>query len=530
MVKMWLFTPLRGTMDKRYFRVREYLRKRRYERKRIHKEWVGFGTGLKAVLSDLFIAFQLFVMAMVYAVITGLYPIVWYVCLGLTALTAVLVLIFEPDVQSKISWFVLFVLSMGCGFIIYFLSRPQICFFWHKAAFGRIYKRVEPLEKDFVIGGESGVEKYLNSHGFDTYGGTRVKYYKHARNAMDNMVARIEAAEKFVFMEFFIVADGTFLKRLISIFRTLTARGVKVFMLYDDVGSAGVFSGFVKDELRESGVNLGAFHRLVSPFYFGLNYRDHRKIVVVDGETGYLGGFNLIDDCANLRNMEGIWKDTGLRLDGAAVDALSVQFIRQWEFSQHERLDAAEYLDNYISQDSGTVITPYAGGPERREYVCRGVYAELMAEAKEKLYIMTPYLAPDSKFLKALGKKAEEGVDVRLVLPGVPDYRYIYAVTCANAQKLMKKGVKIYYSGGEFVHAKVMLTEKAAAVGSVNLDMRAFYQEFDNGAVVRGEEILRDIDDDFEWYFDRNAPAVKSEFNFAGAVVTAFLKLLSPLM
>lgn len=519
-------------MDKRYFRVREYLKKRRYEAKRIHKEWVGFGTGLAAVLSDLFIAFQLFVLGAVYAAVVRLFPIVWYVFLALTLLTAVLVAAFEPDVQSKISWCLLCLVSFGSGFLIYLLSRADVCYFWHRLHFKRVYKRVQPLERDFVINadGAQGAEKYLNANGFDTYGGTEVKYFPLARNIMNDMVARIESAKKFVFIEFFIVADGTYLKRLISIFKNLTARGVKIFMLYDDVGSAGVFSSFVKSELREAGVNLHVFHRLFAPFYFGLNYRDHRKIVVVDGETGYLGGFNLIDDCANLRKMEGIWKDTGLRLDGAAVDALSLQFMRQWEFAVHGRMDAGEYLNNYIPCESEVRVTPYAGGPETREYVCRGVYSEIIDGAQEKLYIMTPYLVPDSKLMKKLYKKAAEGVDVRLVLPGVPDYRYLYRVTCANAQRLIKRGIKVYFSGGEFVHAKVMLTESVAAVGSVNLDMRAFYQEADNGAVVAGKEILQAVEEDFKWYFERNREAVLQKSNPVSACICAFLRLLSPLM
>lgn len=519
-------------MDRHYFNLRERLKKRRYQRKRIHKEWVGFGTGLRAVALDLWIAFQLFLLAVAYSLLVHYVPVAFYVCLCLTAITLLRVVIFERDIQSKISWSVLFLLSFGGGFIIYILSRSQVCFAFHKRKYGNICKRVKPYEggNDLSDAPKTAVESYLNGNGFRTYRDTEIKYYGNARQALDNMIARVDGAKKFVFIEFFIVADGVFLERLISIFRRKTAEGVKIFMTYDDVGCAGVFSEFVKGSIRDAGVKLKAFHPLFSPFYFGLNYRDHRKIVVVDGQTAYCGGYNLIDDCANQRIMEGVWKDSGVRVDGAAVDGFSLQFIKQWEFATGEKLDPREYLNNYTPVANAAKVIPYAGGPEMSGYICRGVYHKIISEAREKLFIMTPYLVPDSDTMKLLAKKAAEGVDVRLVLPGVPDYRYIYRITVANADKLIKKGVKVYYSGGEFVHSKVMLTENVAAVGSVNMDMRAFYQEFDNGVVTDDSGAMEQIASDFEWLFGRNEIAAVSKFNAFNAFVTGALRLISPLM
>ena len=519
-------------MDKHFLYLRERLKKHRYEAKRIHKEWVGFGTGLKAVLSDLFIVFQLSVLGVIYSILAHEFPIFFYISVGLTALTMLAVLLFEPDVQSKISWTLLFLISFGSGFYIYILSRQWVCFFWHKVCFHNVKKRVGPIENDFTISAErcNDTEKYLQSFGFNTFAGTEVQYYSNARKIMDNLIARIDAAKKYVFLEFFIVADGVFLDRLISIFRRKCAEGVKIYMLYDDVGSAGVLSDFVKKQIRSAGVKLKSFHKLFFPFYFGLNYRDHRKIVVVDGQTGYLGGFNLIDDCANQRKMEGVWKDAGLRLDGAAVDELAVEFIRQWQFATHEKLDKKLFTGNFVPAVNSSRVTVYAGGPEINGYVCRGAYSSIINSAREKLYIMTPYLVPDSRLFKSLIKKAREGVDVRLVLPGVPDYRYIYRVTLSNARRLMKKGVKVWFASGVFVHSKVMLTESEAAVGSVNLDMRAFYQEFDNGAVITDGAALADIEKDFESTFSRNAQAEIKKINPASALINAILRLFSPLM
>lgn len=522
-------------VDKAFFRLRRYLQQRRYNVKRIHKSWVGFGTGLQAVLSDLFTVAQLSLLVVLYALICRYVPVFLYVCLGLTALTVAYVLIYEPDIQSKISWTVLFVLSCGSGFIVYVISRKSVCYGIKRYKFSKISKRVQPLVGTFKVNGCSDVVRgdcdYLyRSGGFIPYSDTDLKYFSYAKAVMDNIIARIDAAEKFVFIEFFIVADGVFLDRLISVLRRKIAEGVEVRMIYDDVGSAGVLSSSAKKRIKLTGVKLKTFSRLFSPFYFGLNYRDHRKIVVVDGKTGYVGGFNLIDDCANQRKMEGIWKDCGLRLDGSAVDGLSLAFMRQWELVTREKLDYKLYLDNFDRTRNSSTVAPYAGGPEIKEPVCRGLYLRMIEQAGQKLYVMSPYLVPDSGFMNALKEKARSGVDVRLVLPGVPDYRYLFRVTQSKAAELIKCGVQVYYSAGEFVHSKVMLTEHCAAVGSVNLDMRAFYQEFDNGVYFDDKDAMSSVEKDFEEVFARCGQTKISKQHWYSAAIAAFLKLFSPLM
>lgn len=523
------------TVDKAFSRLRRYLQHRRYEVKRIHKSWVGFGTGLRAVLSDLFIIVQLSIPVILYAIACWYVPIFMYVCIGLTVFTIAYVLIYEPDVQSRISWTVLLVLSCGIGFLVYVLSRKSICYGFKRLKFSKISKRAKPLVGEFQTWDCSDevlddCEYLYRSGGFIPYSGTDLKYYPYAKPAMDNIIARIDAAEKFVFIEFFILADGVFLDRLISVFRRKIAEGVEVRMMYDDVGSAGVLSSSAIKRIKLTGVKLKTFSRLFSPFYFGLNYRDHRKIVVVDGKTGYVGGFNMIDDCANQRKMEGIWKDSGLRLNGAAVDGLSLTFMRHWEFATREKLDYTKYLDKFDRTLKKSNVVPYAGGPEIKEPLCRNLYMRMIEKAQKKLYIMTPYLVPDSVMMKAIEEKVKAGVDVRLVLPGVPDYRYIYRVTQANAIKLIKSGVKVYYSSGEFVHSKVMLTEYCAAVGSVNLDMRAFYQEFDNGVYLNDKDTMEAIEKDFEEVFARGGQTTNTKRRWFSVAIAAFLKLFSPLM
>ena len=507
----------------------------REKTKTIHKSWVGFGTGLKAVLTDLSIALQLALLAFLYAAFAYLFPVFFYVSLALTAVTAIYVFISERDRQTVASWMLLFIVSFGCGYIVYILADKRVCYGYNRRRYANIMERSKSFVPGFstfdaptVIANDC--EYIYNVSGYVPYRNTRVSYLTNARDALNNIIERISNAKEFVFMEFFIVADGILFDRLVNACKKKTAEGVKIYILYDDVGSAGVFSGEAKKRLKDAGVNLKAFEKLFTLFSFGLNFRDHRKIVIIDGKVGFTGGFNFIDDCANMRKMQGFWKDAGARIEGEGVDGLSLAFIRQWEFATKEQLDYSKFTGKYDRFECSSVVIPYAGGPEICDDLCRGVYANMIAGAREKLYIMTPYLIPDGEIFSQLKQKALSGVDVRIVLPGVPDYNYIYRVTRSNAERLIKYGVKIYYAQSEFVHSKVMLTENCLAVGSVNMDMRAFYQEFDNGVYTDDESARKDALDDFNRVFDRNLPSDRITRNPFTLLAACILRIVSPLM
>ena len=523
-------------MNEKDFYMREVMFERRTQRpKCIHKKWVGLLAGAKAVVTDLFLASQLALLAFLYAFFAYYYCIFFYISLGLTFFAAVHVFICERDAQSKSSWLFLFIASFGCGYIVYLLADKRVCYGYDKRRFAEIMKRSEPFVGEYSLGNASisvanDCEYIYKSGGYIPYTNTEVKYFSDARHFFDNILTRLESAERFVFLEFFIVSDGVLLERLLSVLRRKVSQGVEVRMLYDDAGCQGVLSQEMKKRIRAAGINLKVFARMFAPFSFGLNYRDHRKIVVIDGKTGYVGGCNIADECTNEVKMNGYWKDAGVKMEGAAVDGLSLTFLRQWEFATRVRTDFAEYLNHYEKKISDSTVVPYAGGPEIDEALCRGVYANLIAGAQEKLYIMTPYFIPDGDVMNAIKAKALSGVDVRLVLPSVPDYGFIYKVTRANAERMMKNGVKVYFVRSAFVHSKIVLTENATAVGSVNMDMRAFYQEFDNGVYTDDKALMNDVAEDFNEVFANNCEQVPAKHNIFSQLITACLRVVSPLM
>lgn len=504
--------------------------------KSIHKRWVNFQTGAKALLTDLTIVFQLALLAFLYSFFAFKFKIFLFVSLALTFLSAVHVFICERDAQSKSSWLFLFLISFGCGYIVYFLADKRICYGYNKRRYAKIFERSEKFIRDFSVNeGRDAVtndcEYIWNMGGYVPYDGTDLKYYNDAAPLFENMLADMENAKQFIFLEYFIVSEGVLLERLIDVLSRKSAEGVEVRFLCDDVGSQGVLKEKTKKRIRAAGIKFKVFEKLFTLFSFGLNFRDHRKIVVIDGKCGYVGGCNIADDCINYRKAkDGHWKDAGMRLEGAAVDGLSLTFLRQWELAVREKSVFENYLNKYTKTQNKSNVVPYAGGPEIEEALCRGVYANAIAGARNKLYIMTPYLIPDGDIFARLKAKAQSGVDVRIVLPSVPDYPFIYMVTRSNAERLQKHGVKIYYVKNTFLHSKVMLTENSLTVGSVNMDMRSFYQEFDNGVYTDDAMAMSAAESDFDEVFAANSESLPVKHNIFVKIATAFLRIVSPLM
>ncbi|MDE7182638.1 MAG: hypothetical protein K2O41_06405 [Clostridia bacterium] len=508
------------------------------QRKNIRVKTYGKISGTATVLSTyILLALQAVLILSAYAVAAYFCKIFFFVSLGLTALCCVLAVAFKKTVNAKISWLVLLILSCGSGYIIYFLAAEPVCLFIrlkkHKAAFMRTRKfNKQFIEPDAPTAVKDICNYLYSSADCPPYFGAGLKYFSSATDFFEDFFNRLESAEKFIFIEFFIIADGKLLQRLTDILSRKASAGVEVRLIYDGVGSLGTVSPKAINRLKKGGVNLKKFAPPVSLFSFGLNFRDHRKIVVVDGQTSYVCGCNIADECVNACNVKGEWKDAGIRLDGECTDALTLAFIRQWDVCAKTKTATKNYLATQtdVAQENCAVTVPYFSGPEYDGSICREVYLEMIKSAQKKLYIFTPYLAPDKAFLKAIKSKAKSGVDVRLVLPTVPDWKFLYYVTLSNAQSLIKSGAKIYFAENAFAHGKVILSEACASVGSANLDMRSFNLEYDNGVFTNDTQVLNDIEEDFNSVFSANSPVNKIKRNPIKKLAAQILKLVAPLM
>lgn len=489
--------------------------------------------------------FVIALLCMQIAVVFGLYfwfiaAFRWYlpVSFACSLAACVHVLSAEKNGQSKAVWILFLLLGFSFGYAVYFLSDARVFFRRAKRRYSRIYENT----RQYAVGGRPANAApavvndcaYLrNAGGFSAYTHTDVTYFSSGTQLFDDMLARLQAAESFIFMEYFIIADGILLQRLTDILERKAEGGVDVRVLYDGMGSHGTFSRKAKARMKRAGIRLYPFSRLVPRLDMALNYRDHRKIVVVDGETAYTGGSNLADEYINEKRMYGYWKDTGIRIDGRAADGFTLMFLRQWEFVVKETPAYETFLNRTADRAGTSVVVPYAGGLDYDYPVAKTVYANIIAGAQRKLYSMTPYFIPDETIGTALADKALSGVDVRIVLPGVPDKAAVYSVTRSNAERLAAAGVKIYYMKNSFVHSKLMLSENCVAVGSVNMDLRSFYQQFESAVYTDDPAAMAAVEKDFEQTFADCEPfsgEKRKGRNPFRRIAAGILRLLAPLM
>lgn len=464
----------------------------------------------------------------------------WYLILSLvlSLICSVHVLSTDKEGHTKAIWTLFLMIGFTIGFIAYMLSNEKL--FFGKAA--RRYKKIfacsEKYTPNYVFGKEVSsavsrdIEFLKNAGNFTAFADSDVKYFPSGGQLFDDVIEELTKAEKFIFMEFFIVADGILLKRFCDILYEKIKKGVDVRLIIDGLGSHGPLAFKTIHAMRKAGVKIYKFNRLMLMFTFALNLRDHRKLVVVDGKTAYTGGCNLADEYINEKRLHGYWKDNGVRVRGRAVDGFTLMFLRQWEFVSGKTEDYSRYLELYGKCGNSSAVVPYAAGKDYKHNVISGLYTNIISGAEKKLYIMTPYFVPDADTMNLLKTKALSGVDVRLVLPGVPDKSYVYKVTLGNASKVAECGVKVMIMRQGFVHSKVVYSENCVSVGSANIDIRSYYNQFENGIYTNDRTFMEAVERDFEVTCAESKDLSRRVIRYplADRILTGFLRLFSPLM
>ena len=340
---------------------------------------------------------------------------------------------------------------------------------------------------------------YLRSHGnFPVYENSEVTYFPVGEAMFEEMLFQLEQAEKFIFMEYFLVSEGYMWEKLLDVMKRKAGEGVEVRFLYDGMNAFINLPYGYPAELKKVGIQCKMFapvRPFVSTHY---NNRDHRKIMVIDGHTAFTGGINLEDQYINKKRLYGHWKDTAVMVKGEAVQSFTMMFLQMWNYNERERIFAPYLrLPESPPKAEGYVI-PYADSPMDEENVGEMVYLDMLNRATDYAWIMTPYLIPDNELLTALQFAAKRGVDVRLILPGIPDKRTVYALSRSYYRQLLDAGVKIYEYIPGFVHAKVALCDGIhAVVGTINLDYRSLYHHFECAAYLYRTPALETIHADF---------------------------------
>lgn len=498
----------------------------------------GFGA-LKTIIVMLLIVMQVVAFILSYLYLQVLFQGYATFAIVMTFIACINVLSSDYHGQAKATWVLFLLVCFGFGYVIYFMSDKHVSFAKSRKKFAKINKQNENLQQQLNTASIKNKEvkancEYLYSAGkFVTFNNSKTTYYSSGTKFFDSVLNDIENAKKFIFMEYFIISDGVLLSRFEEVLTRKASLGVDVRIIYDDMGSHRSLKRKTKKRLKRAGIKLQPFNRLVPLFNIALNLRDHRKIVVIDGKISYTGGTNLADEYVNEKQIHGYWKDSGIKVEGRATDNFTIAFLKQWQFLTNQQFDYIQYLNQADEIKSDEVVVPFVSGPDYPYSIAQNIYANEISNAKEKLYIMTPYFIPDETIMNLLTNKARSNVDVRIILPEVADKKIVYVISRNNAEKLISCGVKLYTMKSSFVHSKVVCTENSAIVGSINMDLRSFNQQFESAVFTSEISTLKGIENDFKYTMDHSSeitPKNMKRNSVVFRIFAGFINLFSPFM
>lgn len=372
----------------------------------------------------------------------------------------------------------------------------------HLTQDSRIMEQIESISKNALP-----QAKYIhNLAKYPVYNNTKVEYFASGEEMFFTLIEELKKAERFIFIEYFIIQDGIFWNSILDILKEKARNGVEVKVIYDDMGNVQTMPPVYYEELRLYGIECYCFNPFNPTLSLRLNNRDHRKILIIDGHTSFTGGINLADEYINMRHkLKGYWKDTGIMLKGEATWNFTVMFLQMWLHVSEKPVDFENYhlapsdFPPIDRDEADGFVQPYADNPLLSQAVAENVYLNMIHRATRYVYITTPYLIVDNEMITALTLAAESGIDVRIVTPHVPDKKTVFMMTRSFYEPLTKAGVKIYEYTPGFIHSKMMVVDDHyAVVGSINLDYRSLYLHFECAAFLYHCKVINQIKEDIE--------------------------------
>lgn len=464
----------------------------------------------------------------------------------------------------KIAWIIPVMLMPLFGGVLYLFVKLNFGALAPKRVLNRNLDRTKKYAKtsDEV---RAGIEKeeasfgkladYIEqTGGYPAWGNTSVSYYALGDDTMEVLVEELKKAKEYIFLEYFIIEEGIFWNQILEILEEKAKEGLDVRVMYDDFGCVALLPRKYHMLLKQKGIRCRKYAALTPVLSTHLNNRDHRKMIVIDGVTAFSGGINLADEYINAYDKYGHWKDNGFLLKGDGVYNYTMMFLQMWninsasaeeDFSiylekrplkgeestaKQERLSEEEYSS---WQHPGYVI-PYGDGPHQLEDVAKNVYMDILNRTRKYVYIMTPYLILDYEMQQALEHAAKCGVDVRIIMPHIPDKKMVFYIGRTYYPQLIRAGVKIYEYTPGFVHSKTFLSDgDMATVGTINLDFRSLYLHYECGTLFYKTEGLDKIKEDFQDTFEKCQPVNMQDYyrfplrqRMAGRVLRVFGPLL----
>lgn len=342
---------------------------------------------------------------------------------------------------------------------------------------------------------------YMQNYALNpVYRNSSTKYFKLGELAFEEMLKALKDAKRYVFIEYFIIERGKMWDSMLEILAQKAKEGVDVRVIYDDVGCLFTLPFNYRKKLESLGIKCQVFHPLSPVLSSKFNTRDHRKILVIDGLVGFTGGINLADEYINEVEKYGHWKDCALAVKGDAVWNFTVLFLTMWEYLSGAEEDFAKYTPCKENTDiiSDGFVQPFSDTPLDFESLSENVYVNMLGSATDYAYIATPYLILDDELKTSLCAASKRGVDVRILTPGIPDKKSVFAVSRSYYDELLESGIKIYEYTPGFMHSKFIVSDdEVGMVGSINLDFRSLYLHFECGVWLYKSSSLLEMKRDF---------------------------------
>lgn len=376
---------------------------------------------------------------------------------------------------------------------------------------------------------------YISKTSLSTvYKNTDTHFLPTGESFFESLVEELEKAEKFIFLEYFIIAKGKMWSTVLDILIKKASQGVDVRLIYDDLGTISLLEKHYSDYLNSVGIKTSIFNPFRPSLDAFLNYRDHRKITIIDGNVGFAGGINLADEYINEIERFGHWKDSAVMIKGDAVNSLTAMFLQIWYYLNSDaEKDYISFCSTKSQKQDGYVI-PFSDSPLSGHLTGELSYMNIINNAHKYVYITTPYLILDNEMITCLRLAVDSGVEVKIITPKIPDKWYVHAVTRANYPPLLKSGIKIYEYNPGFIHAKtVVADDKFCIVGTTNFDFRSFYLHFENGILMYKSKCVSQVKKEFDAILQNCTEMTLEDYEkqpwltrFKGSV----LKLFSPMM
>lgn len=372
--------------------------------------------------------------------------------------------------------------------------------------------------------------------GFPTYRNTSVKYFPLGEDKFEELQRQLKTAERYIFMEYFIVEEGRMWNTILDILEQKVKEGVEVRFMYDGMCSISLLPYNYPKKLRKMGIQCKQFNTVKPILSTEQNNRDHRKICVIDGRVAFTGGVNLADEYINEKERFGHWKDTAVMVEGEAVQSFTMLFLQMWNIDERTTERYGAYLSpksSEIKRDLGYVL-PYGDSPYDNENIGEQVYFHILNHAKKYVHIMTPYLILDNEMVTNLTYAAKSGIEVIIIMPHIPDKWYAFALAKTYYKELILAGVQIYEYLPGFVHAKVFVSDDdTATVGTINLDFRSLYLHFECGTFIYNNPVVSEIEKDFKATLVKCQKVTISDVrrrSMVQKIVGNVLRIFAPLM